>query len=69
LRAGRGGTLPRQKWCSEYCQNRKLDREIGQQPVKQFRQKSANVLELPDFIGCLQFFASCLNRANRLQIT
>jgi hypothetical protein len=32
--------------------------EIVQQPVKQFRPKSANVLEMPDFIGCLQFFAS-----------
>jgi hypothetical protein len=31
--------------------------EIVQQPVKPFRQKSANVLEMPDFIGCLQFFA------------
>jgi hypothetical protein len=31
--------------------------EIGQQPVNQFRTKSAKVLEMPDFIGCLQFFA------------
>jgi hypothetical protein len=31
--------------------------EIGQQPVKLFQAKSANVLEMPDFIGCLQFFA------------
>jgi hypothetical protein len=30
---------------------------IDQQPVKIILQKSANVLEMPDFIGCLQFFA------------
>jgi hypothetical protein len=30
--------------------------EIVQQPVKLFRQKSAKVPEMPDFIGCLQFF-------------
>jgi hypothetical protein len=34
-----------------------LAREIVQQPVLPFRQKSANMLEMPDFIGCLQFFA------------
>jgi hypothetical protein len=27
--------------------------EIGQQPVKLFRKKSANVLQTPDFIGYL----------------
>jgi hypothetical protein len=30
--------------------------EIVQQPVKILRQKSAKVLEMPDFIGCFQFF-------------
>ena len=34
-----------------------LGHEIVQQPVNQFRTKSAKVLEMPDFIGCLQFFA------------
>jgi hypothetical protein len=31
--------------------------EIGQQPVKPFRPKSANMLQMPDFIGFCQFFA------------
>jgi hypothetical protein len=34
-----------------------LAREIVQQPVKLFQPKSAKVLQMPDFIGCLQFFA------------
>jgi hypothetical protein len=35
-----------------------LAHEIGQQPVLPCRPKSANMLEMPDFIGCLQFFSS-----------
>jgi hypothetical protein len=31
--------------------------EIVQQPGKLFQPKSAKVLEMPCFIGCLQFFA------------
>ena len=34
-----------------------LAHEIVQQPVKLFQLKSANVLEMPDFIGRFQFFA------------
>jgi hypothetical protein len=34
-----------------------LAHEIVQQPVKLFLPKSEKVLELPDSIGCLQFFA------------
>jgi hypothetical protein len=34
-----------------------LAHEIVQQPVKLFRSKSAKVPGMPDFIGCLQFFA------------
>jgi hypothetical protein len=34
-----------------------LANEIGQQPVNPLLQKSANVLGMPDFIGCLHFFA------------
>ena len=30
--------------------------EIGQQPVRLHRPESANVVEMPDFIGCFQFF-------------
>ncbi|MGA2543919.1 MAG: hypothetical protein ABSG78_20405 [Verrucomicrobiota bacterium] len=45
-------------WPRRSSSNRRwLAREIVQQPVKQFRPKTANVLEMPDFIGCLQFFA------------
>jgi len=32
------------------------EHEIVQQPVMPFRQKSAIVLEKPDYIGCFQFF-------------
>jgi hypothetical protein len=46
-----------------------LAHEIGQQPVKLFQQKPGNVLETPDFIGCLQFFAFWFKWANRPQIT
>ena len=34
-----------------------LAHEIGQQPVRLHRPESANVVEMPDFIGCFQFFA------------
>jgi hypothetical protein len=34
-----------------------LAREIVQQPVNPLLKKSPNVLEMPDFVGCLQFFA------------
>jgi hypothetical protein len=35
----------------------RLAHEIVQQPVLPCRSKSANMLEMPDFIGRLQFFA------------
>jgi hypothetical protein len=45
-------------WPSRGSSNRRwLAHEIGQQPVKLFQLKSANVLEMPDFIGRFQFFA------------
>jgi hypothetical protein len=45
-------------WLRRSSSNRRwLAHEIVQQPVKLFRPKSANVLEMPNFIGCLQFFA------------
>jgi len=34
-----------------------LAREIGQQPVNPLLKKSPNVLEMPDFVGCLRFSA------------
>ena len=46
-----------------------LAHEIGQQPVMLFQQKPANVLEMPDFIGCLQFLAFWFKWANWPQIT
>jgi hypothetical protein len=45
-------------WPRRSSSNRRwLAHEIVQQPVMLFRPKSANVLEMPDFIGLLQFFA------------
>ena len=44
-------------WPRRSSNRRWLVHEIVQQPVMLFRPKSANVLEMPDFIGCLQFFA------------
>jgi hypothetical protein len=44
-------------WLRRGSSNRRwLALEIGQQPVMPFRQKSAIVLEKPDYIGCFQFF-------------
>jgi hypothetical protein len=44
-------------WPRRGSSNRRwLAHEIGQQPVMPFRQKSAIVLEKPDYIGCFQFF-------------
>jgi hypothetical protein len=46
-------------WLRRSSRNRRwLAHEIGQQPVYPLLQKPANVHEMPDFIGCLQFFAS-----------
>ena len=57
-------------WPRRSSSNRRwLAHEIGQQPVMLFRPKSANVLEMPDFIGWLQLFASWFKRANWPQIT
>ena len=57
-------------WLRRSSSNRRwLAHEIVQQPVKLFRPKSAKVLEMPDFIGCLQFFTFCFKWANRPQIT
>jgi hypothetical protein len=57
-------------WPRRSSSNRRwLAYEIGQQPVKLFQQKPGNVLETPDFIGCLQFFAFWFKWANRPQIT
>ncbi len=36
-----------------------LGHEIVQQPVELFLPKSVKVLEMPDFVGCLQFFTFC----------
>jgi hypothetical protein len=44
-------------WPRRSSNRRWLVHEIVQQPVMLFRPKSANVLEMPDFIGCLQFSA------------
>jgi hypothetical protein len=45
-------------WLRRSSSNRRwLAHEIVQQPVILFRQKPANVLEMPEFIGCLQFLA------------
>jgi hypothetical protein len=45
-------------WPRRSSSNRRwLAHEIGQQPVMLFRPKSARVLQMPDLIGCLQFFA------------
>jgi hypothetical protein len=44
-------------WPRRGSSNRRWpEHEIVQQPVKILRQKSAKVLEMPDFIGCFQFF-------------
>jgi hypothetical protein len=44
-------------WPRRSSSNRRwMAHEIGQQPVMPFRQKSAIVLEKPDYIGCFQFF-------------
>jgi hypothetical protein len=57
-------------WPRRSSSNRRwLAHEIGQQPVKLFRPKSANVLEMPDFIGCLRFFDFWFKWANWPQIT
>jgi hypothetical protein len=37
---------------------RRLAQEIVQQPVKPFRPRAANMLQMPDFIDFLQLFAS-----------
>jgi hypothetical protein len=56
--AGNVAAATRAFWPRRSSSNRRwLAHEIVQQPVKLFRPKSANVLEMPDFIGCLQFFA------------
>jgi hypothetical protein len=44
-------------WPRRSSSRRWLAHEIVQQPVNLFRPKSANVLEVPDFIGFLHFFA------------
>jgi hypothetical protein len=45
-------------WPSRSNSNRRwLAQEIVQQPVNLFLQKSANVLQMLDFIGFLRFFA------------
>jgi len=57
-------------WPRRSSSNRRwLAHEIVQQPVNLFRPKSANVLEMPDCIGCLQFSAFCFKSAIRPQIT
>jgi len=56
--AGNVAAATRAFWPSRGSSNRRwLAHEIGQQPVKLFQLKSANVLEMPDFIGRFQFFA------------
>jgi hypothetical protein len=43
-------------WPRRSSSNRRwLAHEIGQQPVKLFRSKSGKVLQMPDFVGYLQF--------------
>jgi hypothetical protein len=56
--AGNVAAATRAFWPRRSSSNRRwLAHEIGQQPVKLFRSTSEKVLEMPDFIGCLQFFA------------
>jgi hypothetical protein len=45
-------------WPRRSSSNRRwLAHEIGQQPVNPLLKKSPNVLEMPDFVGCLRFSA------------
>jgi hypothetical protein len=45
-------------WPRRGSSNRRWpEHEIVQQPVRLHRPESANVVEMPDFIGCFQFFA------------
>ena len=65
-------SLPQRRlfWpCRSSSPQRWLAHEIGQQPVLPCRRKSANMLEMPDFIGCLQFFAFRFKWANRPRIS
>jgi hypothetical protein len=56
--AGNVAAATRAFWPRRSSSNRRwLAHEIVQQPVILFRQKPANVLEMPEFIGCLQFLA------------
>jgi hypothetical protein len=55
--AGNVAAATRAFWPRRSRSNRRWPaHEIGQQPVMPFRQKSAIVLEKPDYIGCFQFF-------------
>jgi hypothetical protein len=57
--AGNVAAATRAFWPSRGSSNRRwLAHEIGQQPVFMFQKISAKVLEMPDFIGCFQFFTS-----------
>jgi hypothetical protein len=57
LRSNPGAVLPTMNNARSSSNRRRLAYEIGQQPVNPLLQKSANVLGMPDFIGCLHFFA------------
>jgi hypothetical protein len=57
-----GAAAARAFWPHRSRSNRRwLACEIVQQPVNLFRPKSANMLEMPDSIGCLQFSFSDSN--------
>jgi hypothetical protein len=48
-----GAVLPAMNNAWSSSNRARLAHEIVQQPVNPFRSKSAKVLEMPDFIGCL----------------
>jgi len=57
--AGNVAAATRAFWPRRSSSNRRwLAHEIVQQPVKPFRPRAANMLQMPDFIDFLQLFAS-----------
>ena len=48
--------IARAFWPRRSSNRRWLAHKIVQQPVELFLPKSVKVLEMPDFVGCLQFF-------------
>jgi hypothetical protein len=57
-------------WPRRSSSNRRwMAHEIGQQPVKPFRPKTANVLEMLDFIGFYNFSRSGSNWQTDLKLS